>query len=99
MTKHAFRLLEKELGYNFNDINLLDLALTHSSYANEYGDDKNYFNERIEFLGDSVLSLAVSEKLYHLYPKEPEGNLTKLRSVWCVKKLLQNWRSLSLGSF
>jgi ribonuclease-3 len=67
------------LGYSFKHIELLNTALTHSSYANEYGRGMQH-NERLEFLGDSVLSLIISEYLYKNYPDLPEGNLTKVKA-------------------
>ena len=78
---------EEILGYKFKKPELLNNALTHSSYANEvhssYGS-----NERLEFLGDSVLSIIVSEYLYNNYKNLPEGELTKLRaSLVCEKTL------------
>ncbi len=87
------------LGYQFGDIELLKNALTHSSYANEthayYGS-----NERLEFLGDSVLSIIVSEYLYSTYTNLPEGELTKLRaSLVCEKTLSVFARKLHLGEY
>ena len=91
--------LEQKLGYKFNNINLLKNALTHSSYANEV---RNGFssNERLEFLGDSVLSIVVSEYIYKHDPNMPEGELTKLRaSLVCEKSLCAFSRELELGSY
>lgn len=91
--------LEQKLGYKFNNINLLKNALTHSSYANEV---RNGFssNERLEFLGDSVLSIVVSDYIYKHYPNMPEGELTKLRaSLVCEKSLCAFSRELELGSY
>ena len=91
--------LEQKLGYKFNNINLLKNALTHSSYANEV---RNGFssNERLEFLGDSVLSIVVSDYIYKHYPNMPEGELTKLRaSLVCEKSLCTFSRELELGSY
>ena len=91
--------LEQKLGYKFNNINLLKNALTHSSYANEV---RNGFssNERLEFLGDSVLSIVVSDYIYKHYPNMPEGELTKLRaSRVCEKSLCAFSRELELGSY
>lgn len=68
--------LQARIGHTFRDPTLLDLALTHSTWANEHGDADN---ERLEFLGDAVLYLAVSEHLYHRYPDLPEGRLTQMR--------------------
>lgn len=91
--------LQNNLGYTFKNPDLLARALTHSSYANEYhtgtGD-----NERLEFLGDSVLSIVVSEHLYRRFPKMPEGELTRLRaSLVCEKALCGFSRELELGAY
>jgi ribonuclease-3 len=71
--------LEHILGHAFSQPDLLSTALTHSSYANERGDTAQH-NERLEFLGDAVLELCVSESLYARFPGAPEGELTLLRS-------------------
>ncbi len=82
--------------YNFNDKNLLELALTHISLANDL---KKESNQRLEFLGDSVLSYVIATKLYQMYPKLDEGGLTKLRaSLVCEKSLASLARKLDLGS-
>ncbi len=82
--------------YNFNDKNLLELALTHISLANDL---KKESNQRLEFLGDSVLSYIIATKLYQLYPKLDEGGLTRLRaSLVCEKSLASLARKLDLGS-
>lgn len=91
--------LQKKLNHKFNNIELLKNALTHSSYANEvrasYGS-----NERLEFLGDSILSVIVSEYIYNQYPKMPEGELTRLRaSLVCEKSLCAFSRELELGKY
>ncbi|MCL2461726.1 MAG: ribonuclease III [Defluviitaleaceae bacterium] len=67
-----------DIGYDFKDEKLLRMALTHSSYAHENGSKD--FNERLEFLGDAVLELLISDYLYNRYPDESEGNLTRLRA-------------------
>ena len=91
--------LEQNMGYVFKDISLLKTALTHSSYANEAGKGTKY-NERLEFLGDSVLSLIVSEYLFEAFPKMPEGELTKLRaSLVCEKSLAKFSQKLGVGDF
>lgn len=80
-----FEILEKEIDYKFNDINLLKNALTHTSYANE---KSVLSNERLEFLGDAVLELTMSEYLYKNYFNFPEGEMTKVRaSVVCEESL------------
>ena len=65
----------------FSDETLLETAFTHTSYANEHRLLKISHNERLEFLGDAVLQLIISEYLYTKYPKRPEGDLSKLRSM------------------
>lgn len=75
--KRKLRGLEDIINYRFNDISLLHIALTHSSYANEHGIESN---ERLEFLGDSVLGLTISDYLFRKYPHLSEGELTKMRS-------------------
>lgn len=88
------------IGYKFNNIEILEKSLTHSSYSNE---DKKYMkvnNERLEFLGDAVLSIAVSRYIFDNYPDYPEGDLTKLRSqVVCEDTLSIVALNLGIGSF
>ena len=91
--------LEKNLGYTFKNKSLLSNALTHSSYANEVRGGETS-NERLEFLGDSVLSIIVSEYLFSEFSKLPEGELTKLRaSLVCEKSLCAFSRELEVGKF
>ena len=71
--------LEEAIGYRFKDVALLEQALTHSSYANEFGFGTEH-NERLEFLGDAVMELCVSTVLYRRFPHAREGDLTLLRS-------------------
>jgi ribonuclease-3 len=86
MDMDKFQQLQAELGVEFNDRNLLQQAFTHTSYVNENRQAKH--NERLEFLGDAVLELAVTEYLYKQYPKRPEGELTKMRaSIVCEPSL------------
>lgn len=88
---------EQKIKYSFNDFELLKLAVTHSSYGNEAYHDKLRNNERLEFLGDAVLELTVSEFLYNNYPNMPEGELTKLRaSIVCEPTLAICARSIGL---
>ncbi|MEE1003427.1 MAG: ribonuclease III [Acutalibacteraceae bacterium] len=90
--------LEKSIGYEFKDKSILNLALTHSSYANELGDQAKC-NERLEFLGDSVLSIIVSDYLYNNF-ETPEGELTKLRaSLVCEEALFDFAKQINLGDF
>lgn len=90
---------EEILNYKFNNIKLLENALTHSSYANEVH-SAHGSNERLEFLGDSVLSIIVSEYLYKNFKKLPEGELTKLRaSLVCEKTLCMFSKQMNVGDF
>lgn len=91
--------LENNLKYQFKNISLLEHALTHSSYANEKKHTLGS-NERLEFLGDSVLSIIVAEHLYKNYPDLPEGELTKIRaSLVCEDALFEFAMELELGKF
>lgn len=91
--------LEKNLNYQFNNKELLLNALTHSSYANEARRGITS-NERLEFLGDSVLSVIVADYLYKNFSSLPEGELTKLRaSLVCEKSLCSFSRELQIGKF
>lgn len=91
--------LEKNLGYKFKNISLLSHALTHSSYANEVRCGESS-NERLEFLGDSVLSIIVSEYIYARFPNMPEGELTRLRaSLVCEKALCGFAREIGIGKY
>lgn len=88
----------ERIGYEFNDRLLLKEALTHTSYANEHRLD--YSNERLEFLGDSVLSVIVSDYLFLGNPGKPEGELTKTRaSLVCEATLSIFARELGLGRY
>ena len=94
--------LEKALGYKFNDITLLETALTHSSYSNEArGRGVNVeCNERLEFLGDSVLSVISSEYLFFTFSDCPEGELTRMRAeIVCEKALSVFAKKIGLGEF
>ena len=72
--------LEAAIGYRFRNISLLQNALAHSSYANERWHDSLMSNERLEFLGDSILGMVVAEYLYRNFPDRPEGELTRMRA-------------------
>lgn len=86
-----------KIGYKFRDNKLFELATTHVSYANENNIESN---QRLEFLGDSVLSAIVTEYIYKKYPDFNEGKLTKLRSsVVCKDYLCEVARNISLGKF
>lgn len=87
----------KAVGYTFKNELLAKEALTHSSYANEFG-VRSY--ERLEFLGDSILSVVVSEYLYENFPDMPEGELTKVRAAAvCERSLYEVASGLSMGNF
>lgn len=93
------RTLEKNMGYIFKNPDLLKTSLTHSSYANEVKKGTQN-NERLEFLGDAVLSIIVSEYLFKNFSHLPEGELTKLRaSLVCEKNLAEYSRKLNVGQF
>lgn len=84
--------------YVFKDKKLYDLARTHTSYTNESKADRLMSNQRLEFLGDSVLSIIVSDYIYKNYPHLPEGTLTKLRAdVVCEKSLFEMALEINLG--
>lgn len=88
----------EKTGYKFNDESLLQNALTHSSYINESKKQKLHSNERLEFLGDSVLELVISEYLYKNNPDLSEGELTKLRaSIVCEPSIANAAREIGLG--
>lgn len=92
--------LEATIGYTFSDKKLLRQAMTHSSHSNETGDKNHHLlcNERLEFLGDSVLSIAVSRYLYTTYPQEGEGILTNMRKdVVCAEALARYARAIGIG--
>ena len=80
--------LESALGYRFRNITLLQNALAHSSYANERWHNSLKSNERLEFLGDSILGMVVAEYLYHKFPDRPEGELTRMRADMVCEKTL-----------
>ena len=90
--------LEEAIGYPFRDITLLKNALSHSSYANEHFHDSLRSNERLEFLGDSVLGMVVAEHLYRTCPDRPEGELSRMRAdMVCETSLAAIAVKLNLG--
>ena len=90
--------LETALGYRFSNITLLQNALTHSSYANERWHDSLRSNERLEFLGDSILGMVVADHLYRNFPDRPEGELTRMRAdMVCEQSLAAVANKLGLG--
>ena len=91
------KTLEEKLGYTFQNRALLENALTHSSCANE-SRGKLQSNERLEFLGDSILGMVVAEHLYRTYPNRPEGELTRIRAdMVCETSLARIAHRLELG--
>ena len=91
--------LEQGLGYTFRDKKLLENALCHSSYANECRDGRSS-NERLEFLGDSILGFVVAAFLYQRYPDKPEGDLTRIRAdLVCERNLAKCAGTIRLGEF
>jgi len=99
--KQLLKELQVALGVNFNDIRLLNQSLTHTSYAYEVNGNNGMFqNERLEFLGDTVLSLVVSEYIYKKYPDYMEGNLAKIRAKVVSKPILAKIaKHLNLGKY
>lgn len=90
--------LQTTLGIHFRDETLLKQALTHPSYINENPASASADNERMEFLGDALLSLIVAEKLYHEYPDYPEGKLTEIKiSLVRQEKIAEKAAALGLG--
>lgn len=81
MSSSDLALLEERLGYVFKDRHLLEQAVTHRSYLNEHPQWPVGHNERLEFLGDAVLELVVTEYLYEHYPQQPEGEMTNWRAA------------------
>ncbi|MBR2303573.1 MAG: ribonuclease III [Ruminococcus sp.] len=95
----AVKQFQEKIGYRFKDEGLLFEALSHSSYANENKKTRNS-NERLEFLGDSVLSIVVSDHIFEHYKHLPEGELTKMRaSLVCEKALFEFSKKIDLGSY
>ena len=80
--------LEEAIGYRFRNLALLQNAVTHSSYANERYHNSLMSNERLEFLGDSILGMVVAEYLYRTFPDRPEGELTRMRADMVCEKTL-----------
>ncbi|OPJ61778.1 ribonuclease III [Clostridium oryzae] len=96
--KDVLKELEKTIGVIFENNELLNVAITHSSFAHQ----KNgvQFNERLEFLGDSVLQLTITEYLYKKYKRKTEGDLTKLRAlIVCENSLYEVGRGWNLGQY
>lgn len=95
---NSIDIIQKNTGINIKNPNLFEMALTHRSYLNEHK-DINEHNERMEFLGDAVLELIVSEYLYTTYPERAEGDLTSFRSALVKTESLANCsRELGYGN-
>ncbi len=100
MEINRYKNLEKQLGLSFNDCDLLDTAFVHKSYVNEHRDLKNAHNERLEFLGDAVLELVVTEYLFKNFPGKGEGVLTNWRAALVKgKHLAEIAVGLDLGAY
>ena len=92
--------LENKIGYTFKDKRLIELALTHSSYANERKINKTECNERLEFLGDAVLEIVSSDYLYKKFPDIAEGLLSKMRAfLVCEPSLYKCSKAFNLGEY
>ncbi len=90
--------LEEKIGYKFKDRHIMTLALTHSSYANEHRAKGVVCNERLEFVGDSVLGFICAEYLYGRFPSKPEGELSKIRSSLVCESALNIYaKQIGLG--
>ncbi|NLK88104.1 MAG: ribonuclease III [Clostridiaceae bacterium] len=97
---NRLRELEDTIGYRFRDKGKLQLALTHSSYANERRAEGLTSNERLEFLGDSVLNIITSDYIYRNHPELPEGEMTKTRAaVVCEFSLFKCAQKINLGKY
>ncbi len=97
---NRYETLEKTIGIKFGKKDLLDNAFVHKSFMNEYSKGDKEDNERLEFLGDAVLELAVTEYLYQNYPKKSEGQLTNWRSALVKgRHLAEIGQELNLGSY
>ena len=98
MAKFNISEVEEYIGLSFNEGKLLKTALTHSSFANQHKDEE--YNERYEFLGDSILQLCITEYLFLNYKNKSEGELTKIRSlIVCENSLYEIGKKLNLGYF
>lgn len=99
MTQEEIKAFEAHLGYTFHNSDLLVNALTHSSYANENKGECDS-NERLEFLGDSVLGFITAEFYFNHFKSQPEGDLTKMRAAMvCEKSLCGFSRQMQVGDF
>lgn len=100
MDQAMINAFEERIGYTFSNPDLLVTALTHSSYSNEKRLKKYECNERLEFLGDAVLELVTSERIFTEHPKEPEGDMTRIRASYvCEPTLALCAREICLGEY
>lgn len=100
MAVNRYAELEKKISIKFKDRKILDVAFVHASYVNEHRDKKKEHNERLEFLGDAVLELVVTEYLYKNFPQKGEGVLTNWRSALVKgKHLAEIAEKLDLGLY
>ena len=100
VAKDVLDEVQGKIAYTYKNISLLKEALAHSSYANEHRADNVRDNERLEFLGDAILDLIISEYLFKKYPEMPEGDLSKLRaSIVCEASLAQVAKEINLGEY
>ena len=100
MLSGDLKQLQQKLQIQFHNRLLLKQAFTHASYVNEHRFSQQQDNERLEFLGDAVLELTVSEYLYNLFPNRPEGELTKLRAaIVCEPSLVKFAEQLEFGQY
>ena len=98
MNKLKLKEFQEALGVEFTNLSYLKKALTHSSFANQFKDTE--YNERLEFLGDSVLQLCITEYLFKNYVDKAEGELTKIRSlIVCENSLFEIAKGLNLGNY
>ncbi len=98
--KDSYQDLENILGLEFKNKDLLLNAITHRSYLNEHKEETFDNNERLEFLGDAVLELIISDHLFHTYPDNPEGDLTSFRSAAVrTESLAEESRKMGLGEY
>ena len=100
MEPQQLKSIEATIGVHFQNSKLLQLSLIHSSYINEHPLDAPVSNERLEYLGDALLGMAVANRLYQDYPEMPEGNLTAARAaIVCGECLSDAALELGLGEF
>lgn len=98
--KEKLSELEQKINYKFEKKYVLDRAMTHSSYANQYNLSYVEHNERMEFLGDAVLELVISEYIFKKYKNKPEGKLTKIRAnIVCEDSLYERAKKINLGDY